>query len=833
MKKIIFILFLYFSLPLTAQVTGLSDWSIFIDPGHSQNENVGIYNYSEAKKALRIALYLQNLLETKTDISATYLSRTNDQQQVSLSQRTSSANSLGTDWYHSIHSNAGAPSSNSTLLLHGGWRKNGNTVEKTPKGGKRMSDIMVDLLTRGMRTTTSGNYADRTFYQGFPANHTNQYPYLHVNRESNMASELSEGGYHTNPMQNQLNMNADWKKIEAYTIFWTILKYHGLPRPSVDVVTGIVRDFESGKPVNGAVVSIEDTSYVTDTFESLFNQYSSDPNQLANGFYFLDGFEQDSLKITVEAEGFYPQSKTVARIDTFFTYADFDLISNIPPIVTSTSPVAGDTNVLKFDKIKINFSRPMNTATVEDSFEISPFADGSFSWSANKKQLTFNTTLDIETEYTVTVNQSAEDNYQHKLDGNKDGLAGDDFVLVFTTGHDVVAPELIEAFPVSGQEGLALQPIISYQYDEVIDTLSLNSEPFELIRVDNSEPVTGAFQEYVVNDRTVFNFFPNEKLAPSEIYKSQVQSGLADLFGNETAAIKVIYFKTGDQDVTIKLIDNFNGNFTDFWWQPSQSGSTTGIKESTSISTDTEIVNLLTASTKSMRLDYEWDLGSGSWLIREYLSGGAARNVTFDISQKLQVYIFGDGSSTKFRFALDEGTSSSNWTGHEVSTWFTIDWIGWKRVEWDLANPDLVGNWIGNGKLDKAKYRIDSFQLTYDNSVEKGTIYFDDLRAVKPFTVVGIEQANDNIPKTYGLGQNYPNPFNPVTKIDYTVASAGKVTIDVFNNLGQRVTVLENSFKQPGRYSIFFDGANYAAGNYTIRMRVNNKSFVRKMTLLK
>jgi N-acetylmuramoyl-L-alanine amidase len=833
LKKVISVLFLYFSTTLTAQVTGLSDWSIFIDPGHSQNENVGIYNYSEAKKALRIALYLQKLLETKTDISATYLSRTNDQQQVSLSQRTSSANSLGTDWYHSIHSNAGAPSSNSTLLLHGGWRKNGATVEKTPKGGKRMSDIMVDLLTRGMRTTTSGNYADRTFYQGFPDNHTNQYPYLHVNRESNMASELSEGGYHTNPMQNQLNMNADWKKIEAYTVFWTVLKYQGLPRPSVDVVTGIVRDLESGKPVNGAVISIEDTSYVTDTFESLFNQYSSDPNQLANGFYFLDGFEQDSLKITVEAEGFYPQSKTVARIDTFFTYVDFDLISNVPPIVTSTSPVAGDTNVLKFDKIKINFSRPMNTASVEDSFKISPFVEGTFSWSANKKQLTFNTTLDIETEYTVTVTQSAEDNYQHKLDGNKDGIAGDDFVLVFTTGHDIVAPELITAYPISGQEGLGLQPIISYQYDEVIDTFSLNSEPFELIRVDNSEPVPGAFQEYVVNDRTVFNFFPNEKLEPSEIYKSQVQSGLADLFGNETAAIKVIYFKTGDQDINLKSIDNFESNFTGSWWQPSQSGSTTGIKESTGRSAETEIVNFLTTSTKSMRLDYEWDLGSGSWLIREYLSGGAARNVTFDISQKLQVYIFGDGNSTKFRFALDEGTSSSNWTGHEVSTWFTIDWIGWKLVEWDLGNPDLVGNWIGNGKLDKAKYRIDSFQLTYDNSAEKGTIYFDDLRAVKPFMVVGIEQANDNIPKTYGLGQNYPNPFNPVTKIDYTMASTGKVTIDVFNNLGQRVTVLENSFKQAGRYSIFFDGANYAAGNYTIRMRVNNKSFVRKMTLLK
>ncbi len=32
------------------QVTGLSDWNIFIDPGHSQDENMGVNGYSEAKE---------------------------------------------------------------------------------------------------------------------------------------------------------------------------------------------------------------------------------------------------------------------------------------------------------------------------------------------------------------------------------------------------------------------------------------------------------------------------------------------------------------------------------------------------------------------------------------------------------------------------------------------------------------------------------------------------------------------------------------------------------------------------------------------------------------
>ena len=35
-------------------ILGLDDVSIFLDPGHSQTENQGLYGYSEAEKVLRI-----------------------------------------------------------------------------------------------------------------------------------------------------------------------------------------------------------------------------------------------------------------------------------------------------------------------------------------------------------------------------------------------------------------------------------------------------------------------------------------------------------------------------------------------------------------------------------------------------------------------------------------------------------------------------------------------------------------------------------------------------------------------------------------------------------
>ena len=376
-------------------------------------------------------------------------------------------------------------------------------------------------------------------------------------------------------------MNADWKKIEAYAIFWTILKYHNLNRPKVDVVTGIVRNLESGKPINGAVISINDTSYVTDRYESLFYKYSTDPELLANGFYYLDDMVQDSVAIAVEAEGYYPQSRTISNVDTFFTYADFDLISSVPPFVKNSFPVKADSNVLKFDKITISFSRPMNTSTVEENFTILPDINGTLSWSEDSRILNFNTELDFNSEYTVTIGAVAEDNFQHNLDGNGDGVSGDDFVLIFKTGKDEEAPEVIAVYPTSNNEETELQPIISYQYNEVIDSFSLIGNPIDLISEESQEFFPGTFKSYVVNDKTVFNYFPDQKLDPLTIYKSKLQSGLSDVHGNETAAVKINYFKTGVKDFDVSGIDNFDGSFTSYWWQPSQSGSTTGIKEGT------------------------------------------------------------------------------------------------------------------------------------------------------------------------------------------------------------------------------------------------------------
>ncbi len=83
------------------------------------------------------------------------------------------------------------------------------------------------------------------------------------------------------------------------------------------------------------------------------------------------------------------------------------------------------------------------------------------------------------------------------------------------------------------------------------------------------------------------------------------------------------------------------------------------------------------------------------------------------------------------------------------------------------------------------------------------------------------------------LKQNYPNPFNPSTVIGYEISASGKVVLDVFNILGQKVATLVNENKPAGVYEVRFSAAELPGGVYIYRLQFGNNSSVRKMVLLK
>ncbi|MDZ7374350.1 MAG: N-acetylmuramoyl-L-alanine amidase [candidate division KSB1 bacterium] len=819
-----------------AQVTGLSGWNIFLDPGHSQRENVGAFGYSEAERNLRVALRLRDMLLAETDIDTVYLSRTNDTEVVSLSQRTDYANRVAAAWYHSIHSDAGDPSLNSTLLL---WGQYADGREKIPNGGKAMSDIMVGILTQGMRTNTRGSRGDCSFYTWSDFCQRTGGPYLHVNRETTMPSELSEAGFHTNPRQNQLFMNEDWKRLEARTFFWSILRYHRIDRPRPGICTGIVYDAETGLPLNGARVTIAGRTYVTDTYESLFHRYSNDPEQLRNGFYYFEGLGTGTVEMTVEAENYIPAHLQIALSDTFFTFVDVALYSILPPVVKATQPADGDSAFPAWNDLVVTFSRPMNQASVEQAVSLDPPAPMHFSWSPDGTTLRIRTdTLLFMTRYVLRISGSAQSVHGYPLDGNGDGVGGDDFVLRFRTAPpDIAPPKLLSIYPKQGARNVELHPIITACYDEPLDTTLKFDEYFKVEKFSGHSPVPGVLNHYLVRGRSVLSFFPDAPLSPGEVYVTRILPGLRDRFGNVVSRTGYYSFTTTDTAWQTLTIDDFESGLS-YWWAPQQSGSTTGIvSEETNRGPEERIVNLLSGSRQALRVSYAWDVSASSWLIRLYLSGGPAKNVRFDRSWILQVYVFGDGSGTRFRFCVDDRVPDYRAENHEVSPWYTVDWVGWRLVSWDMSR-DGTGEWIGDGQLD-GTLGFDSIQLSFEPGAEaRGELVFDDLRLAKR-TVSAITGTEAATPPDFRLYEGYPNPFNSTVTLRYDVArSMQRVLLEVLDIRGRRVKKLVDEPQPAGSYRVVWDahddlGREMASGVYICRLRTEAGTATTRVALIR
>ena len=71
---------------------------------------------------------------------------------------------------------------------------------------------------------------------------------------------------------------------------------------------------------------------------------------------------------------------------------------------------------------------------------------------------------------------------------------------------------------------------------------------------------------------------------------------------------------------------------------------------------------------------------------------------------------------------------------------------------------------------------------------------------------------------------NYPNPFKNSTTISYALPVQGKVTIHVYNSLGQLVKSLVDANQNAGDYSIRMDGNNLMPGIYIAKLRLTNQN---------
>ncbi|NQT24192.1 Ig-like domain-containing protein [candidate division KSB1 bacterium] len=128
-----------------------------------------------------------------------------------------------------------------------------------------------------------------------------------------------------------------------------------------------------------------------------------------------------------------------------------------------------------------------------------------------------------------------------------------------------------------------------------------------------------------------------------------------------------------------------------------------------------------------------------------------------------------------------------------------------------------------------------------DENVQVGVVYY-----YKIIDVDVRENYNENgpiviqIPKPdkFVLTQNYPNPFNPVTKIRYHVPRMERVSIVIYNMLGQKVATLFDKEHEPGYFVLEWNGRNswgneVSTGLYLYQLRSETKTLTKRMIKLK
>ena len=794
-----------------ARAGDLSGLKFCLDPGHGAYPTIKPF---ETIINMKVGFYLQEYLES-ANVDTAILTRTDNIQNPSLTEREYIANSNNVDWFNSIHHNAFQGTSNYTLVL---YEELSGGQPQWPEA-VTMSEIMADDLWHALRTTTWYARGDRSFL-GFN---------LGVLNDLQMPGELTEASFFDYTAEKNRLRNDDYLKMEARALFTSFLDYYDADPLVTGNLSGIVSDEETEEPVNGVTCTLWPDSLV----------YATDDS--ANGLFVFDDLAPGTYSVTVEKGGYNAEIDSLTVNANSFDRLDFELVNELPPTVVSTVPDSGDTAVFVFGNIQVTFSRTMDQPTTEAAFLILPDAGGTFSWDANKKQLSFDPHdyLQASTDYQVTIDSTARDIYGHYFDGDGDGVEGDPYIFSFRTARlDTTGPSVVLTAPADGALDVPVDVAISAEFDEFLDPATIIPQNV-ILRDAASVPVARSYDYQELDTHGILFIYPTNSLNPGETYTVTLNTGLQDLFLNNLDQSYEWSFTTSAQSYEFTTIDDFDDG-TSPWWDPEGSGSTAGtIADSTTFLADTAVVNPGTGSTASGRLKYEWNTSSSDWLIRVYFPPPSSDAVHFDTTYALQVYLYGDGSNNKFRFCVDDHLPSTHADYHEVSEWVTIDWVGWRLVQWDLGS-DSVGSWIGNGILE-GTMRVDSFQMTYNNEggAAKGTIYLDDLRLAR--AVTGVQDPGVTVqamPAGFQLNQNYPNPFNPETSIRYWLPEGGRVHLRIFNVTGQTVRGLVDENQPAGTYAVRWDGRDdrglpVASGVYFCHLQTGRFSKSCKMTLMR
>ncbi|MCK9424805.1 MAG: glycosyl hydrolase family 18 protein [Ignavibacteriaceae bacterium] len=198
-------------------------------------------------------------------------------------------------------------------------------------------------------------------------------------------------------------------------------------------------------------------------------------------------------------------------------------------------------------------------------------------------------------------------------------------------------------------------------------------------------------------------------------------------------------------------------------------------------------------------------------------------------TQEPHTAIVSYGNTTRFR---DDVTVSQTygllWENTQKTPWYRwkLNDTTWYQVWFD--NDSSLGMKYDLAKANNLK-GIGMWALGYDGS---RTELWNAVE--KRFVTSAVNEKKIAEPK-FLLSQNYPNPFNPETVISYQLSVVSKVTLKVFDVLGNEVAILVDDWKEAGGHNYELGIRNYElpSGVYFYQLRAGKFLQTKKMIYLK
>ena len=147
---------------------------------------------------------------------------------------------------------------------------------------------------------------------------------------------------------------------------------------------------------------------------------------------------------------------------------------------------------------------------------------------------------------------------------------------------------------------------------------------------------------------------------------------------------------------------------------------------------------------------------------------------------------------------------------------------------------EIIGYSITADYLDESV----STSETYEYAVTATDFGLNESGKSSPVSAVALAIEETVIPTEFALKPNYPNPFNPETTIEFALPKTSKVTLTIYNLMGQLIQELVNSEYSAGYQRVVWNGQDsrgnmVGSGVYIYSLKTDNFSQTRKMILMR